>query len=37
MRKPDLPKNYSQFNPLQIRKDKSKSDARIKSTDLTTT
>ena len=32
MRKPDLPKIYLEINPLQILKDKSKSNARIKST-----
>ena len=37
MRKPDLPKIYSEINALQILKDKLKSKARIKSTDLTTT
>ena len=37
MKKPGLPKIYSDINPLRILKDKSISDARIKSTDLTTT
>ena len=36
MRKPDLPKIDSEINPFQILKYKSKSNARIKFTDLTT-
>ena len=36
MRKPDLPKIDSEINPFQILKDKWKSNARIKFTDLTT-
>ena len=37
MKKPGLPKIYSEINPLWIWKGKSISEARIKSTDLTTT
>ena len=36
MRKPNLPKIYSEINPLQILKDKSKPNASIKFIDLTT-
>ena len=37
MRNPmTFPKIYSEINPLQIPKEKSKSNARIKSTDFTT-
>ena len=35
MKKPDLLKIYSEINPLQTLEDQSKSNARIKSTDLT--